>query len=401
MKCYLMNKNIEVALVEYNDEVDTITGLYEIINIEFAPLSVYNASKDKSKSILKQINKWFKGRSIPSWRKDLERLLRNLGVSSTDELLKKAYGLSLSDQYWFKDENSKIEWKNINFFDNDFEYIGYLNATLGDEFENPSQHSPNNTTDGMLPKAWIIEEGKRVLVKNTYTSMKQEPLNEWLASEICSRLNFDFCPYWLDTVKNKIVSKCVNFVSSDEEIINAYDIFEMKKKPNDVSDFDHYVQILEENGISDSRIKLEQMFILDFLVMNTDRHMKNYGIIRNVETLKWERMTPIFDSGQAMCCDQTTEEMNFNDGTGKYFSNTNKKFSTYLKTFTTLDKIDLSSLDDLADKYKEMLLKYQNITTMSELRVEKLVDGLKKRISLLEHEIELIKESENEKQLEL
>ena len=46
------------------------------------------------------------------------------------------------------------------------------------------------------------------------------------------------------------------------------------------------------------------MFVVDYLTMNVDRHLKNFGIIRNVETLKWERVTPIFDTGQSMCCDE-------------------------------------------------------------------------------------------------
>ena len=51
--------------------------------------------------------------------------------------------------------------------------------------------SPNNTTDGMLSKAWIIDEEKRKLVKGTYTSTNQEPINEYITSLICERLGIE------------------------------------------------------------------------------------------------------------------------------------------------------------------------------------------------------------------
>ena len=102
MRCYLMNKNTKIALIEYNTILDGIDKIYEIYDIKYAPLSIENASKDKSKNLLKELNNWFKGIGIPSWRKDIENLLERLEVSSTDELLNKAFALSLSDQYWIK-----------------------------------------------------------------------------------------------------------------------------------------------------------------------------------------------------------------------------------------------------------------------------------------------------------
>lgn len=41
-----------------------------------------------------------------------------------------AYFLSFLDQYWLKEENSNLKWKDINFFNNDFEYEDYLETLL-------------------------------------------------------------------------------------------------------------------------------------------------------------------------------------------------------------------------------------------------------------------------------
>ena len=96
-----MNRNTEVLKLEISN-LD-FTKVIEVYNIEYAPIVINNAYNDSSKSLIKEINKWFKGRGIPSWRKDLERLLNNLGVDYKEELLLKSYGLSVSDCYWIKE----------------------------------------------------------------------------------------------------------------------------------------------------------------------------------------------------------------------------------------------------------------------------------------------------------
>lgn len=397
MKSYLMNKDKEIALIEFNTTTISIDKIYDVINIQYAPLLLENEYNNRSESIAKELNCWFKGRGIPSWRKDVEKLLRNLKINTTDELLNKAYALSLSDQYWIKEEDSTVQWKDINFFENDFEYKAFLQASLNDRSsEHIDLKSPNNTTDGMLQKAWIIEDGKRVLIKGTYTASRQEPINEWLASQICERLGYPYCPYTIDIMDDKLISKCDNFISSNEEIISAYDIFCSEKKDNSLNDYQHYLNVLEKHKVPNAQKELDNMFIVDYLMMNTDRHMKNYGVIRNVETLAWERLTPIFDTGQSMNCHELTKNMNFNDGVGKFFANKNKIFSTYLSVLSSLDITDLLKLKGLDTQFKQTLKKYQEFTEMSEERIELLTAGLNQRIKSLQQYKELTHKKDKE-----
>lgn len=401
MKCILMNKNTAIMLVEYNTTFNGIENIYDIYNIEYAPLSISNDNKTLGANLLKQINDWFKGRGIPSWRKDLEKLLEKLNVSSKEELLNKSYALSLSDQYWLKEENSNVKWQDINFFTNDFEYEAYLEASLDSSSSLTTSkdkailRSPNNTTDGMLQKGWIIENGKRILVKGTYTSSREEPFNEWLASQISKRLGFYYCNYFVEwTDKTKLISKCENFVSEDEEIISAYDVFKSEKKPNNINDYEFYIQVLEKHNVPNARKNAEDMFILDYLMLNTDRHLKNFGVIRNVNTLEWVRTTPIFDTGQSMECDKYLDEINFSYGTGKFFTNTNKNYEDILKVIgKNIVNIDIKRLDGLCDEYHSLLEKYKDKLDMSDKRIEKLVNGLQERIRRLENYIEKFKSS--------
>lgn len=397
-----MNKHTQVALIEYNEDVQAITNIYEITNIEYAPLSFYNAYFNTSISNVNAMNQWFQGRAIPSSRKNLNHLLERLNISSPSDLLNKHFALSLSDQYWIVDESSCIQWKDINFFTHDFDLTGFLQASLDDSthsytVQNDSIKTPNNTTDGMLPKGWIIENDKRILIKGTYTRFEQEPFDEWLASQICKRLGFDYCNYIVDwyTIKQDkvIVSKCENFINQNEEIISAYDVLHSSKKENTINDYEHYVRILENHGILAARKKITEMFVVDYLMMNYDRHLKNFGIIRNVETLKWERVTPIFDTGQSMCCDEYTQNMDFTHGCGKFFTDANKDYNAILKSLDmdTFRAIPIQNLKGLSEEYYVFLksfqreMEYKN-KDWSDERLKNLKDGLSKRIDLFEKE---------------
>ena len=195
-------------------------------------------------------------------------------------------------------------------------------------------------------------------------------------------LGLTYCNYTIDIIDNKIVSKCNNFLNESEEIITANDIFFSEKKGNDVSDIEHYCNILAKNGIENAREKVENMFLVDFIVLNYDRHLKNFGIIRNVETLKWENTTPIFDSGESMECDYLINEINFADRKGKFFTSTEESFSSIVR-YIDLKRYDFSSLYGLEDEYRNKLIEYKPFTEISDERINALVEGLNYRICIV------------------
>ena len=81
MKCTLMNKNTEVLVAEYDVELSAFTKIYEVKNIDYAPLIIKNAYL-KDKNIRTELTDWFVGRGIPSFRDDLDLLLAKLGVTT-------------------------------------------------------------------------------------------------------------------------------------------------------------------------------------------------------------------------------------------------------------------------------------------------------------------------------
>lgn len=382
MKCTLMNKNTEVLVAEYNDVLKVFTEIYEIKNMDYAPLILFN-NYSKDKNIISVLTDWFKGRGIPSWRDDLDLLLAKLNITSPDELLDKAFGLSLSDQYWVKETNSNLEYKDINFFDHDFKDLEFTNATFGNEEDNSTKISlisPNNTTDGRLKKTWIIENGKRYLLKGGYKNEVMQPFNEVLASMICEKLGFDHVKYTLDIVNDKVVSKCECFINENTEFITAHQILSCIVEKEDA--YEEYIKILESKGIDNVRLKLENMFILDYLILNEDRHLNNFGIIRDVNTLKWIDVAPIFDNGQSLnILDYNDEELVIN-GQGRFFYNVDD-FDLIISKIKNIKRFDLSDLNSVVYEFDELLHKYKKITRMTDRRINKICTLLMSRINKL------------------
>ena len=231
MKVVLMNKNTEILIAEYSEEAKFFTEISDVKNIDYAPLIIkhkYEEEQGDTYSFRTYLSDWFQGRGIPSWRDKLDLLLHRLDIITPKELLDKAFGLSLSDQYWLKPYDSDIKYDDINFFEHDFDYSEFLEASLSKNsktvVKESSLKTPNNTTDGMLKKAWIIENGTRYLLKGGYKSEILQPFNEALASEICDRLGFNHVSYTLDTYKDSVVSKCPCLINKDTELITAYQI---------------------------------------------------------------------------------------------------------------------------------------------------------------------------------
>ena len=394
MKCVLMNKNTEVLIADYNSVSKFFDKIIEVKNIDYAPYilkSFYKEFDFDNNPFRTNLSEWYKGRGIPSWRDKIDLLLHRLDITTPSELLDKAFGLSLSDQYWLKPYDSNIKYDDINFFDHDFDYSEFLEASLSLNSKTikkeESLKTPNNTTDGMLKKAWIIEDDIRYLLKGGYKNEILQPFNEVLASMICEKLGFNHVPYTIDTYKDTVVSKCPCFINKDTEFITCHQIKNDMKRYESNEDYEDYIKILEENGIKDARIKLENMYILDFLIMNEDRHLNNFGIIRDVNTLKWLDVAPIFDNGHSLRIEYYDEEELIISGHGRLFYEV-KPFDEIIKVVKDIKRIDIKKIEDLPHEFDELLHKYQSITCISDKRIYRLCILLQRQINKLKSMIE-------------
>ena len=345
----LMHKNIGVSTLDIDESVGNLNSLVSVVNHNHLPVGTFvNGFLDGTK--LKQ---WWRERSIPKGRSGIRDVLEILGIPDTETLLAKSLGLSLSDQYWIRPFGSDLQWESVNFFDNGFsEQIGNLAFGKQIDVDNIDYSSPDITTDGMLRKGWKIIDGRRCLIKGGELPFMQEPFNEIIASKIMSALDIPHTEYSLLDVNGRTCSVCEDFVTRDTELVSAYHIMTSRKQRNDVNLYRHYVECCADLGI-DIVPFLDRMLVLDYIIANGDRHMNNFGLIRDADTLEWLGPAPIFDSGSSLghklYANQIRTEAPISC---KPFA---KTFDDQLRFVSSFDWIDFDALDAAVDGCRELL----------------------------------------------
>lgn len=383
LKYILMHREIPVCDIEISDVSSSIEKIIKLHNPEHLPLATLGSSYDVD---LKKLNKWYKGRSIPASRSGLRDALDIIGVEHSDDLILKCYGLSLSDQYWLKPFGSDLDWDNINFFENDFsEDVG--NALFGNQLqEDFSLVSPDNTSDGWLKKRWSIIDDKRCLIKAGSAPYYQEPLNEKIASVLQKQLNhMPFVNYDLIYDDGKPLSVCENFLTAETELVSAYSIYQSFEKDKNTSPYNHFCNCCDKLSVPDTKKFLDYMFVVDFIIANNDRHLRNFGVIRNSKTLKWIGFAPVFDCGTSLWYDKIAKNIKpikYEDS--KPFE---KKHSQQIKLATDLSWIDFSKLECIYDETNKILSKSDYIDNV---RRDNICYGINYRIEMLKNFINTI-----------
>ena len=350
MRYILMHKNIPAAELEADDKTGHITKLYEIYSPEHLPVGVTDG---KDKTARAALDEWWTDRSIPSSRSGLKKALEALGVSSRLTLLTRCYGLSLTDQYWIKPENSDVVWSSVNFFENDFsEDMGDILFGKPVAEREPDLLSPDITTDGNLKKRWIISEGKRCLIKAGSKPFFQQPFNEIIASAVMRRLGIPHTDYRLIWDENEPYCVCGGFADSGTELVTAWRIMMTQKQPNHISRYQHCVNCFEGLGIKGTVSALDQMITVDYIIANEDRHLNNFGAIRDAGTLEWVGIVPIFDSGSSLGYELEAAQIRGRAAVEcKPFK---KHHREQLKLVTSFDWLDFSKLEGIGDEIAEI-----------------------------------------------
>ena len=373
----LMHQKHPVLTMELDDSYGVILSVNAIHDAQRVPvgISVNNNMADRT-----ELTKWWNRRSIPASRSGLREALEKLNLSVSQELVRECFGLSLSDQYWIKPIHSDMTWETVNFFDNPFsEDIG--NILLGGHLDNgqPDMMSPDSTSDGWLKKKWKIIEGKRCLLKGGSPPFYQEPLNEVIASAVMKRLGIPHVPYTLLWDNNTPYSVCEDFIDNRTDLISAHQICGAKPFAEGDDLYDHFRECSRILGIPDVQNSLDRMLVLDYLIVNTDRHYSNFGAVRDAETLEWKGMAPIFDNGTSLWCHTVNAFINPTaDAESMTFR---KKHKEQMELVQSVDWIDFHALNGVEEEFGELL---QTSPYIDEERRSFLCYALQKRAEQLE-----------------
>jgi len=370
MNYILMHKNVPVAALEIADD-GQIMAVAEIYHKEHAPIGV------DLKQVISLAN-WWSGRSIPASRKGLSQLLVDYNLPSAHFLSVKSFGLSLSDQYWIKPQNTDLCWEKINFFEHEF------SRDIGEAFFNPNFEnenldfiSPDNTSDGWLKKKWIIKDNQRLLVKAGSGPYYQEPFNEVIASLIGEKLGMNIVHYelYLDEQQGYCCS-CPNFVDANTELIPAYAIMKDEASKKIKSLYDRLVHATRKYSIPGVEKLIDDIIVLDYLVAGTDRHFGNFGFLRNSETLEFIGPAPIFDSGTSLWNDCVDKKIGCAVKAMPFSGSQEEQ----LKLVKGWNRYDFCALEESIKDIKALLIFNDNMTGE---RIKGIAEAIEERVKVL------------------
>ena len=172
-----------------------------------------------------------------------------------------------------------------------------------------------NNYKGSEKKKTLIYNNKKYLVKfpdpirekNKNISYINNAFSEYIGSHIFEMSNFETQNTLLGIYnyngKEKIVCACEDF-TDDTNILYEFENLALSTNPDKKieTELNDIMEVIEESNLLDSSKTKEMfwnMFVIDSLIGNTDRHNGNWGFLVNKSTGKI-KFSPIYDCGSCL-----------------------------------------------------------------------------------------------------
>ncbi|MCI9245778.1 MAG: CtkA family protein [Clostridia bacterium] len=185
-----------------------------------------------------------------------------------------------------------------------------------------------NTYKGSEKKKTLIYDNKKYLVKfpdpvrekNKNISYINNAFSEYVGSNIFKIVGFKTQNTLLGKYeyngKEKVVCACEDFTNYNH-ILYEFENLALSTNPDkkietDLDDIMEVIEACKMIDVSETKEKFWEMFLIDSLIGNTDRHNGNWGFLLNKDTGKVE-FSPIYDCGSAlnpMLEDEEIEKIN-------------------------------------------------------------------------------------------
>ena len=160
---------------------------------------------------------------------------------------------------------------------------------------------------GSERKLGILINGEPYMLKFqkiTQFGKRNNHLSEYLGSHIFELLGFNVHQTYLGSYKNEAVVACKDFVCDGYEFVPFNDVgestIETDKEKYQYS-YNDIILLLEKNkkitSIEETVSVFFDMFIVDALIGNFDRHGANWGFLKNDNKYS---LAPIFDNGSSL-----------------------------------------------------------------------------------------------------
>ncbi len=244
---------------------------------------------------LQSLTAWLEKRKAPKHRKHIEQLLEQYGCAGLEGFLHVTHALSLNDTFWVREASETLDWDEVSLYRNEFDALiaqAAFSGIISAEFL--SSTSPEFGTDGYYAKCWVREPDGIYLYKGGSDTYEIEPLSEFLACQLAAQICPQAVDYDLDFYHHRLISKCRLF--TDEQ----YGLIKISDFPNRPTTVSELLRLYEMFGAEDA---LRRMFVLDALILNTDRHLGNFGFLFDNQTMEIQKPAPVFDHNRSLLFD--------------------------------------------------------------------------------------------------
>lgn len=333
------------------------------------------------------IDYWLSNREIPVSRDNYNAYVKK-GFTARQWMLEN-HAMSFTDCYWIEKETDNFTWKDI------CQKLSEVDHFVNVQDENRHYKGTNATLGGQLEKFWYKENDTLKLCK------KNEPLYDILsAREIIASLIYekqgmipdkDFCKYDFIYNKNKqpIGVSCNAFTNvfkpgKNTELVTAYELLEEYNLTQQDDVYELIPFLANKYGLDEKKAYdyLDMQTMVDYLILNRDRHEGNIAFLRDADTLEIESTAPIFDSGSCKMLEaEVTESLNDTKVNGLYL--TDGELLKHVKNVSLLDINKLPSKDEIKDIFDRCI-------NISDERKNKM-------LSLYEQKKDYIKQLQEEK----
>lgn len=282
----ILNKDRELCRFRWSGQTAIDFDIPSIEGLDNLP---YFMSRD--------IYSWLKSRTPQKHRAFMRELLQQLGGTTDRLVLDYSKGLSLTDTLWVKRESENLKWSDVSLYRNEFDqliaHIAFDGGLYGKAFRTTS---PEFATDGVLPKCWIRDNNGNIFLKKAgstgFSNAGNEPYSEVMASQVLRALDYNHVDYSLERFRGRVVSSCQLMTSESVSLVPLYKLC----KSYDFLSIRHCVEAL---GFQRD---FYRMLVFDYLSLNTDRHLGNFGVLVDADTFEPLRLAPIYDNGASMLC---------------------------------------------------------------------------------------------------
>lgn len=280
--------------VLYNDDV--LSALFTVshsVITEFTPVKPPLLPMQLCRASADGFSAWLRERAIDVNNLQHRNLMNALlGSRDKTTLALRTHMFSISDTFTCFEEGEFIPRLQLCLPDDQNEISDYILVSSDTSLRGLGAATPNASTDGSFTKTWKYEKGDWWLYKLQPRAATEAEVE---ISRVLRAVGWDAAEYaFVGRYRKRVKTR--SFLNP-HEFFEPYDSFRFRfDDPGD--DDDTIFRNLSSLGPK-FETAWKRILLADALFLNTDRHMRNFGVIRSAVTGETLRLAPNFDNNQA------------------------------------------------------------------------------------------------------